>query len=773
MKFRVSLLLYVFLVGSGLVLFAGEQKKSGKSSAPKVTFERNVVPLIQKYCIACHGEKLQTAGVDFSIYRDAASVLKARDVWEKASQKLQLGAMPPKGLPQPTTAERSLLINWIDSTLSSANCDIKDPGRVTLRRLNREEYNNTIRDLFGVDLKPANDFPSDDVGYGFDNIGDVLTISPLLMERYLGAAEKISEAVVFAEDANAPIAHFEAERMPQTGGDGVVMDDGRNLYSNGQVTVDFNFPKDGDYILRARAYEQHAGDEFVKMTLRFEDKDVQTVDVKAVEDAPKIYQIRVTAQSGKRRFAVAFINDYYNPRNPDPKNRDRNLIVDYLEIVGPLAPRPSTLPESHRRVIPCDPPHREDCARKIARDFARRAYRRPVTDDEVNRLVRYVKMAEDEGDSFERGIQLAVQAVLASPHFLFRVELDSTNEVRDLNDFELASRLSYFLWSSMPDEELFTLAEKGQLHDPKVLTTQAKRMIKDPKAKALVQNFAGQWLQLRNLVLVNPDKQRFPDWDEELRNAMRMETELFFEDVMRNDRSVLDFIDGKFTYLNERLAKHYGYRGVKGTEFRRVSLSGPQRGGVLTQASVLTVTSNPTRTSPVKRGKWILEQLLNAPPPPPPANVEELKEDGQLKGTLRQKMEQHRKNPSCATCHQQMDPLGFALENYDAIGAWRKLDDGFPVDASGELPGGEKFDTPAQLKAVLKNRSKQFVRCLTEKMLTYALGRGLVAEDRCMVDDITKAVIKGKYRFSALVTEIVKSEPFRKRRGDKKSQIQS
>lgn len=609
MKFRVSLLIFTLLLGSGLVLLAGEQGKkqpAAKKSANAVAFERDIAPLVQRYCTACHGEKVQTAGINFLTFRDTTSVLKARNVWEKASPKLQLGAMPPKGLPQPTTAERHLLIHWIDSTLSSANCDIKDPGRVTLRRLNREEYNNTIRDLFGVDSKPANDFPSDDVGYGFDNIGDVLTISPLLMERYLDAAEKISEAVIFAEDANVPVAHFEAERMPQTGGDGVVMDDGRTLYSNGQVTVDFNFPKDGDYILRVRAYEQHAGDEFAKMTLRFEDKDVQTVDVKTGEDAPKVYQIRVTARAGKRRFAVAFINDYYNPRRPDPKNRDRNLIVDYLEIVGPLTPRPSALPESHRRVIPCDPPHSEECARKILRDLARKAFRRPVTDDEVNRLLRCVKMAEDEGDSFERGMQLAAQAILVSPHFLFRVELDSTNEVRDLNDFELASRLSYFLWSSMPDEELFTLAEKGQLRDPKVLAAQAKRMLKDPKAKALVQNFAGQWLQLRHLALVSPDKQRFPDGDEELRAAMRTETELFFEDIMRNDRSVLDFIDGKFTYLNERLAKHYGYRGVKGAEFRRVPLSGPQRSGVLTQASVLTVTSNPTRTSPVKRGKWTL-----------------------------------------------------------------------------------------------------------------------------------------------------------------------
>jgi hypothetical protein len=780
MKFRVTLLLVTGIVGSGLVLSAGERSrgKSRPSAAVKKTsadsYAQKIAPLVGKYCVGCHGDKVQTAGINFLAFRDEASVLKARTIWENVSQRLRAGAMPPKNVPQPTKEERTLLIGWIDTTLSSANCDLKDPGRVTIRRLNRAEYNNTIRDLLGVPFRPADDFPSDDVGYGFDNIGDVLTISPLLMEKYLAAAEKIAEKAIFAEDANAPVAHFEAERMPETGGDGVIGNEARVLHSVGQVTVDFNFPKEGDYLLRARAFGQQAGDEPAKMTFRLDAKDIETADVKAIEDAPQVYQVRVSAKAGKQRFAVAFINDYYQPRNPDPKNRDRNLVVDSLEIVGPLVAKPNPLPDSHRRVIPCDTPHGEDCARKILREFARKAWRRPVTDGEVERLARYVNMAEVEGDSFERGVQLAVQAALASPHFLFRVELDAApgdaKAVRELNDFELASRLSYFLWSSMPDDELFALAEKERLRDPKVLAEQARRMMKDPKSRAFVQNFAGQWLQLRNLSIINPDRKQFPTFDEELRAAMRTETELFFEDVVRNDRSVLDFIDGKFTYLNERLAKHYGYKGVEGTEFRRVPLAGPQRGGVLTHASVLLVTSNPTRTSPVKRGKWILEQILGTPPPPPPPDVPELKEekDGPLTGTLRQRMEQHRANPACATCHAQMDALGFGFENYDPIGAWRKRDGEFPIDASATLPDGEKFASPAQLKTVLRNQSKQFVKCLTEKMLTYALGRGLVAEDRCAVDEIGQAVKKNEHRFSALVTEIVTSEPFRKRRGDKK-----
>jgi hypothetical protein len=383
-----------------------------------------------------------------------------------------------------------------------------------------------------------------------------------------------------------------------------------------------------------------------------------------------------------------------------------------------------------------------------------------------------VKLAQKEGESFERGIQLAVQAALVSPHFLFRVELDrSPNDPgskRLLDSYEMASRLAYFLWSSMPDDALFALAEQGKLQDPQVLEQQVKRMLQDPRAAALADNFAGQWLTLRKLNDVTPDPGRFPTFNDELRKAMRTETELFFEAVVKEDRSVLDFLDGKFTYLNEPLARHYGVEGVTGKQFRRVELTGDQRGGVLTQASVLTVTSNPTRTSPVQRGKWVLEQILGTPPPPPPGAVPLLPDEqhGELKGTLRQRMEQHRKDPECATCHARMDPLGFGLENYDAVGRWRTRDGDSPVDSSGELPDGRRFNGPAQLIAILKAQKSQFVHSLAERMLTYAIGRGMESYDKCNLDAIVRSVAAKDHRFSALVTEVVLSDPFRKRRGD-------
>jgi hypothetical protein len=432
------------------------------------------------------------------------------------------------------------------------------------------------------------------------------------------------------------------------------------------------------------------------------------------------------------------------------------------------------LPESHQRIFICQPTSavsKADCARKILESFARRAYRRPVTADEVDRLVRFVQHVVSQGDSFERAIQLAVQAVLVSPHFLFRVERDRPSTRPDgaapISDFELASRLSYFLWSSMPDEELFRLAEQGRLREEGVLEAQVRRMLKDPQSKALVENFAGQWLQLRNLKTAAPNRRQFRAFDNTLRSAMQRETELFFEAILQENRSILDFLDADFTFLNAPLAKHYGIEGVKGDEFRRVTLTGDQRGGILTQASILTITSNPTRTSPVKRGKWILENILGTPPPPPPPDAGELKDDRKsaLSGTLRQRMEQHRANPLCASCHQRMDPLGFGFENFDAIGHWRTKEGKFTIDSSGTLPGGETFHGPAELKAILQKKGDAFRRCLTEKLLTYALGRGLEDYDQCAVEEICRKVARSQNQCSRLVSEVVKSDPFQMRRG--------
>jgi mono/diheme cytochrome c family protein len=594
-------------------------------------FTKDIAPLINQYCVKCHGEKRPKGDVNLAVFTDTASVLKKRSVWESVGDNLRSGDMPPPGKPRPSAEEMEKIHAWLDAVVFQMNCNgEKDPGRVTIRRLNRAEYNNTIRDLFGIHFQPANDFPQDDVGYGFDNIGDVLSLPPLLMEKYLAAAEKIVEKVMASPEAR------------------------------------------------------------------------------------------------KRLFVVTTQN--------------------------------------------------EESARQILERFARRAYRRTIRRDEVDRLLRFVHMAEKNGDSFETGIGLAVQAVLVSPHFLFHVEMDrqpnDSRVIHPITDFELASRLSYFLWSSMPDEELFSLARDKSLHKPEVLEKQVRRMLKDPRSRALVDNFAGQWLQLRSLKEFKPDPEMFPSFDEKLRAAMLKETELFFENIVREDRGIVEFIDADYTFVNERLAKHYGISGVKGEEFRRVSLTGTPRGGILTQAAVLSVTSNPTRTSPVKRGKWILENILGTPPPPPPAGVEELKEDKEsvLSGSLRQRMEQHRANPNCATCHQRMDPLGFGFENFDAIGGWRDREGKHAIDPSGVLPNGQSFKGPVELRAILKTRREAFARCLAEKLMTYALGRGIERYDRCALDEIVKSSAKEDFKFSRLTIDIVKSDPFQKRRGkgDKK-----
>jgi Protein of unknown function (DUF1592)/Protein of unknown function (DUF1588)/Protein of unknown function (DUF1585)/Protein of unknown function (DUF1587)/Protein of unknown function (DUF1595)/Planctomycete cytochrome C len=590
----------------------------------------DVQPIVAKYCIKCHSGAKPRGGLDLEAFKDQPSVVKKPRVWEKVSDYLHRGMMPPEGKPKPTPAELETVYAWLDAGVLKVECTPgvpKDPGRVTIRRLNRAEYDNTIRDLVGVAIHPAEDFPSDDVGYGFDNIGDVLSMPPILTEKYLAAAEKVIEAVWKSDEA-----------------------------------------------------------------------------------------------------------------------RKRILIV-----------------------TPKDAKENRDSARKILKAFADRAWRRPATDDEIKRLLRFIDAADKNGDPFETGVQLALEAVLTSPHFLFRVEIDKTqgDAPHSLSDWELASRLSYFLWSSMPDEELFSHARQGDLHQPEVLEAQTRRLLKDPKSHALVENFADQWLLIRNLKSATPDAAMFPTFDEPLRAAMQKETEAYFENVMREDRSIMELIDSDYTFVNERLAKHYGIDGVKGDDFRRVTLKDGRRGGVLTQASILTVTSNPTRTSPVKRGKFILDSILGSPMPPPPPDVPPLNEDKKIadSATLRQRMEEHRANPSCATCHQRMDPLGFGFENFDAIGAWRERDGAAPIDPSGVLPGGEKFNGPAELKAILKARQPDFAHCLAEKMLTYSIGRGLERYDRCAVDEITANVVLNKYTFSSLVLGIVMSDPFLKRRG--------
>jgi hypothetical protein len=733
-----------------------------KEAAP-LNFAKNGVAFLQQHCLRCHGEKVQKADMSLAGYRDEASVLKDRKVWQNVLQMVRSGEMPPRERPRPAPADVEAFLRTVNGIFERADRSVRDPGRVTIRRLNRTEYNNTVRDLVGVDFNPAEDFPSDDIGHGFDNIGDVLSLSPVLLERYLAAAENIVQRAILLDPPRPPVRR-QASRYVEPAASGIGRF--RPLAAKGMFHTPYRLDSDGEYTFRVKAYAQKVDDEPVRIALLMDGTELKTFEVTAIEKAPAVYEAKLALQPGDHRGFVSLLN-------PSEGEKKRTLFVEYLELQGPADTRPA----SHRRLLACAPdkPKREQ-TREILGRFASSAYRRPATADEVDRLVKLAETAEARGEKWEAAIQLGLQAVLVSPKFLFRVELDDrpdTPQPHPIDEYQLASRLSYFLWSSMPDAELFALASKKALTTN--LDAQVRRMLQDPKAKALVDDFAMQWLQLRRLKAFAPDPKLFPGFDERLRSAMLKETELFFEAIMREDRSILDLLDADFTFLNERLARHYGIpfrpdqRGGRQRfdQFQRVSLSDGQRGGILTQASVLTVTSNPTRTSPVKRGRWVLEQLLGTPPPPPPPNVPELPETEKavLSGSLRQRMEQHRANPSCANCHARMDPIGFAFENYNAIGGFRAKDGEFAIDPSGTLPDGQSFKGPSELKAILKGKKELFSRCLAEKMLTYALGRGLEYYDKAAIDRIGAALARNDYKFSILVSEIVRSDPFRLRRG--------
>src|SRR5215471_4085980 len=650
---------------------------------------------------------------------------------------------------------RTLAILAVLPVIASAQ---SDATHITAHRLNRTEYNNTIRDLLAVDFQPAADFPADDSGYGFDNIGDVLSLSPVLMEKYLAAAEKIARRAIVADPPPKP-TRDRIEHLPAAGEENPARD----------LTARYTFPVEGDYLLRGLVNGRH---EALLITLWLDGKELKTFPVDTDDEAPRVGEMRLHIPAGEHELKATLLHDDTRPDAvPDPdeekvkdkkKTPGRDPCVDRFEINGPYDPHARPLTESHRRIFICGHvpgQHRPQCARLIVAALARRAYRRPVSDAEIDNLVRFVNLAQQSGDSFEQGARVALEAMLVSPHFLFRIESDPNPNnpafSHRIGDYDLASRLSYFLWSSMPDSELFRLAGENKLHKPEVIEAQVRRMLLDPKSVALVDNFAGQWLELRNLDSLKPDPDRFPNFDENLRQAMRQETRLFFEAVIHEDRSILDFIDGKFTFLNERLAKHYGIPGVTGPEFRRVELDGTERSGVLTQASVLTVSSYPTRTSPVLRGKWILENLLNAAPPPPPPDVPNLDEKAVgVSASMRQQLEAHRTNPICNPCHARMDPLGFGLENFDAIGRWRTHEGNFPIDSAGKLPNGKTFDGPDGLKQLLLADKRAFTKCLTKKLLTYALGRGLNESDDTKIQSIVDETVASNYKFRALVQAI-------------------
>jgi mono/diheme cytochrome c family protein len=759
-------------------------------------YQRTVQPFFSQHCFACHADK-QRGGVRLDRFPDANALTQGLPILEKALDMLRTQAMPPKGRPRPSPIEVKPVLTWLENFLARADA----PARAVIRRLNRAEYNNTVRDLLGVAFRPADDFPPDVPGHGFDTVGGTLTVSPALVEKYLAAAEKVARTALFGVEALRPerVLHqpfFTADAFSKNKSVQFEYDDtGMSLPSALHVVQ--RFPVTGEYTFRAilRGWRP-AGSNPVELGFWLDGKLVHEAKVPVPTQVEagrgpgelngRWAEFRMTVPAGEHWLSVSLLRMYEGLppayKGPKPANTVAGItratdafFPMYLDVVGPYKQSRGPSAESLAKIFPAgsdSAPRDTALAEKFLANLSRRAFRRPVADREVEDLVKLVTMVQNDGDSFEEGLCLAIQRILISPHFLYLVEKGPPpgegEDLYGISQHELATRLSYFVWSSMPDDELLHRADERTLRRPDVLEAQVRRMLKDPRASALAENFGGQWLQTRALESHTPDRVKFPDFTDYTRMSMKKETELFFEHVQRADRPILDFLGAPYTFLNQRLAEFYGIPGVKGHAFRKVDLTGTRRGGILGQASVLRVSSYANRTSPVLRGKWILENLLNAPPPPPPANVPTLDERPLGKSvSMRQQLEQHRADPNCSSCHARMDPLGFALENFDAIGRWRDKDGDAAIDPSGTLPDGRSFKDYNGLRALLKADPGAFTECLAEKMLTYALGRGLRRGDRTAVKIIAERVARDNYRFSRLVLEIARSDPFQMRKASR------
>jgi hypothetical protein len=777
---------------------------------------------VERYCTSCHDDIERTA--ELSLESLPLQTVAAHPAeWEKVVRKLKAGMMPPVGEPRPPTEASLELAAWLETELDAAAAANPNPGRTEpFHRLNRTEYRNAIRDLLHLDVEIAELLPADDSSYGFDNIAGVLKLSPTLLERYLAAADKVSRLAVGTPSQFVNIDWFrvpddrsQEKRLP-----------GLPFGTRGGTAIEYHFPADAEYDIAAELARDlnesmplYAEEQRLEIAIDGERVAVFTLPAVPLlqaqaanndPNAPAISQIvqrfqlgrqeradrnradadwrvRVPVSAGQHTVTATFLARTaaldeparlpFERPYPAGVNIPETRTGAYLravEISGPYDPTGAGETASRNRIFSCRPQagatdaETEACASEILRALARRAYRRPVSDDDVAPLLPFFRDGAEQG--FDAGVQLALKRLLVSPEFLFRVEQDpagaAPGSVYTVSDLTLASRLSFFLWSSIPDDELLAAAERGELRDPAILERQVQRMLADERATAFTENFAGQWLYLRNLDAVVPVQSVFPDFDDTLRQGLKRETELFFGSIVQEDRSALDLLRADYTYVNERVARLYGLPNIKGNHFRRVALpeDSPRR-GLLGHGSVLTVTSYPHRTSPVVRGKWILENLLGVPPPPPPPDVPELEDSSEGETlTMRERLAKHRANPSCATCHNLMDPLGFALENYSAVGVWRTIDEtGAPIDAAGTMPDGTPFASVAEFRSALEN-SELFVLTLTEKLLTYGLGRGVEPYDQPAVRAIVRGAAEQDYRFSALITGVVQSPPFQMRR---------
>ena len=754
-----------------------------------------------QYCFTCHNQYAKIADVVLDT-RDFERVPDDAAIWERVVRKLRAGAMPPEGMPRPAPEQYDEVIGWLETTLDRAVLAAPNPGRASIHRLNRAEYGNAIRDLLALEIDPAEYLPADDEGYGFDNIADILRVSPSLLEQYLSAGSKLASLAV--GDPDAPTVTTVYRVPPDLAQHEHV--EGMPLGTRGGMPIRHHFPLDAYYdfsvFLKRNIVGYMTGLEWpheVEISIDGErvfsaqvggeaDNAASDANFAAAADAIDArLRTRVLVTAGPHDVAIAFVKksaaETHEPlelhtRNLDLQDMNGLPVVDYVNLTGPFdAAGPGDTP-SRRRVFSCRPESvREElpCAQQILSTLARRAYRRPVTAEDVELLLDFYAAGRERG-GFDRGIQNALRVLLTSPAFLYRSEPDPAGaipgEAYPVGDVALASRLSFFLWSSLPDDELLGLAERGRLADPRVYEQQLRRMLADPKSYALVENFAGQWLYLRNLASARPDVEQFPNFDENLRQSLRRETELFFESIIREDRNVVDLLTADYTFVNQRLAEHYGIPGIYGSHFRRVAVRDENRRGLLGHGSIHTVTSYPNRTSPVLRGKWILENVLGTPPPAPPPNVPALEENapGQAARSVRERLEEHRANPVCATCHNVMDPIGFSLENFDAIGQWRTREPGGAIDASGQMANGTPVDGPVSLREALTAEPEQFAGLVTEKLLTYALGRGLEPQDMPIVRAIVREAAAQDFRFSAIVLGVANSVPFRMRVAERQAE---
>uniref|UniRef100_UPI003784B0D0 DUF1592 domain-containing protein n=1 Tax=Prosthecobacter sp. TaxID=1965333 RepID=UPI003784B0D0 len=872
-------------------------------------YNQRILPLLQKFCYDCHGDGTDKGDFALDEYPEYSKLIADKVLWDHARQQLVTHVMPPEKKDKPSLPERDEIVAWIDNTVFWFDPQKIDPGHITYRRLNRTEYNNTIRDALMVDMRPANEFPPDDTGYGYDNIGDVLTISPLLMEKYLRAAKVVAEKAMDTSDVERVDLELGAKKFWNQKGETKEWEGIRWFHSNADAATKFTAPATGTYELKFRVSATQAGPDAAKVALRVDDKELGTFDVTARYHGDKgpwqTIRQEVALKGGEHKVVVRFLNDFSDPQNPDPEKRDRNLALEKIEIEGPdglLPPRGSRLvqwllegkpaglpamklsgedfergegessrdtgaiflpssgyvkhpvtiekPGKYRLIIKAGaqqaggepakfdvrlagknagsfsitakdqapqwfkaeadlPAGKHEIQVWFLNDFydektrqdrnfwlhqltiegpvdteggitsanmsalveklGTRLFRRPIGDEEKAKWQGFASLASKEGLPAAEALEYVLRGMLVSPSFLYRGEPrpvgDTVHGIALVDEFSLASRLSFFLWSAPPDDRLLQLAAKGELR--KSLAAEVKRMIGDWRGWSLTEDFAGQWLQLRDIDLASPNERAFPDWKGGIAYAMKKESQTFVDHILRENRSVIEFLNADYTFLNDKLARYYGIEGVKGDKYQKVSLQGTPRGGILTHGSILTLTSTPTRTSPVKRGKYLLENILGTPPPPAPGGVPPLDEKKARSSnlTLRQQFAEHRSNASCAGCHAFLDPMGFAFENYDAIGRWRDQEKKLPIDASGSLVRGQTFQNLAELRTLLvRDMGDQFVKNLAENLLTYALGRGIEYSDKPTVEEIVRKAKATGYRFQDLILAVCESVPFQKMR---------